>query len=219
MTSIIIGAPHENGGSIVHGVKNQGTIAALTPVKYVQLFRDIYERNSEQMRRTTSSTFSFTAVDEGLSMPCTFYQDDEITSVKSILVKLSDMTKGRFYPDHVGMAFPVTETEMRNISKCITGSRHATMKRPIFVDYRIGESYDRYISPEIKKHCDFIYTLNLKSKTMDHRKMEELYIMGVNITKMDPDSATALIDDDVNVDPHILILHPSAVSFTRGVES
>lgn len=219
MTSIIIGAPHENGGCTVHGVKNPGSMTALTPVKYVEYLRGIYSEHSHEMRHTTSNHFGYNAIDGDVKTFFDFFQDGEIASVKTILTRLSDMTKGRFYPNYVGMAFPVTEHEMREIAKCVTGSIHANMKQPKFVDFKIGEAYERYVSPEIRKHCVFIHKLYLRSKAMDHRHMDELYIMGVNISSTVAENPNVLVDDDVNIDPHILILHPTAVTFTRGVES
>lgn len=213
MTSVIFSGAFTPAMDVVHGVRKSNKPITLTPVEYISYLGSIYDKYRDHINHSISNSIALYTPSDDVNLKCDLIFDEVVPTSKEIFNRIGMMTRGKFYPNRVGIAFPLSITYYRRLGHEFEHMLGG-VRSPIASDFIVESEFQAFTSKEIRSCIDYAYELKVRSsKKSEHRDTEKLYLIGVDLRPIQ--DTCQLTDDSLITDPHILVVHPEAVSWVK----
>jgi hypothetical protein len=169
----------------------------------------MYDAHREDITNSYSSRIAFCSNFESKQIHCEICLDDQEPNLKTIGNSVSESFSKMRYPAHAGVAIPLSEATYRIFARSVAFRGHQGF-RPRLGNFVIHDEPKSFMAVDVQGAVDFMY--ELKPFTTVKNDFS-IYMIGVNPASYQEHDEKILVDDSLLMDPHVLFIYPSAVSF------
>lgn len=229
MTTIILGAVHDSTVEVVHGARPIQQPIPVTPMEYSEMINLWMDEHLDDLKYTPYKGLYMNChnFEQTRRMGAKIFFDDELVTFKKIIRSASTLMKGEFFPNNVGLAFPVSRG--RYFNGRLLDDFHKTCTKIHWwssLPFRNAapSMRSRYTSAYINNrefldHTNGLYLLSIRKWCVDYPSLQHCIVMGFDPVRRLPHRSGFVMDDIYNYDPMIMFLHPSACAWYRESET
>jgi hypothetical protein len=209
MLSVIMRAPLREGRCVIHGVKPTGCPIALKATTYMESLGSMYHLNQDLISlRSPYGLLLDAPIMEGdgkAIMQCEMQSDERALTLRSLLQDVSIIARGSFWPDKIGMAFPLNVENYRALRDQLLSIEAMGSKNIWGTHWKVRKREVGFAHGSIMDNIDALCTIE-PLRGPSHSAVPSLDLM---IAHLKPEHNE--VCEEGEIDPHLLVMHPKAV--------